>query len=116
MASMALRTTAFLLTLNLIFFALVSADQVPQASCPVDGLKFGACAGALNNWLNGVVVGTVPTTPCCGLFFGLINFEAATCACKAIKANVLGVNVDAAISLKFLLNNCGKDVPDGFTC
>ncbi|GKB73601.1 14 kDa proline-rich protein DC2.15-like protein [Tanacetum coccineum] len=109
---MALRTTAFLLTLNIIFFALVSADPVPQASCPVDGLKFGACTGVLNNWLNGIVVGTVPTTPCCGLFFGLINIEAATCACKAIKANVLGLNVDAAISLKLLLNNCGKDVPD----
>ncbi|KAK9072887.1 hypothetical protein SSX86_009322 [Deinandra increscens subsp. villosa] len=114
---MALRTTAFLLTLNLVFFSLVSADPLPgPTTCSVDGLKFGACAGVLNNWLNGVVVGTPPTLPCCGLFFGLVNFEAAACACRAIKANLLGVNLDASASLSLLLNNCGKEVPSGFQC
>ncbi|KAL8256001.1 hypothetical protein R6Q59_031068 [Mikania micrantha] len=113
---MALRTTAFLLTLNLLFFTLVSSDTLPTVTCPVDGLKFGACAGLLNNWLNGVVVGTVPTLPCCGLFYGLVNLEAAACACRAIKANLLGVDLNVTVSLSLLLNNCEKEVPSGFEC
>ncbi|XP_071726933.1 14 kDa proline-rich protein DC2.15-like [Rutidosis leptorrhynchoides] len=113
---MALTKTVLLLTLNLLFFTLVTSDSSPQPSCPKDGLKFGACAGVLNNWLAGVVVGTPPTLPCCGLFFGLVNLEATTCACRALKANVLGANLDISVSLSVLLNNCGKDVPSGFIC
>ncbi|KAI3822304.1 hypothetical protein L1987_09893 [Smallanthus sonchifolius] len=116
MASRVLKTTAFLLTLNILFFSLVASDPEPEATCPVNGLKFGACAGVLNNFLNGTVVGTPPTLPCCSLFFGLVNFEAATCLCNAIKANVLGVNLDVPASLSLLLNNCGKEVPSGFKC
>ncbi|KAI3716739.1 hypothetical protein L1987_67836 [Smallanthus sonchifolius] len=116
MASRVLRTTAFLLTLNLLFFTLVSSDPLPGATCPVNGLKFGACAGVLNNWLNGVVIGTPPTLPCCSLFFGLVNLEAAACVCNAIKANLLGINLDASLGLSLLLNNCGKEVPTGFEC
>nr|XP_043613641.1 14 kDa proline-rich protein DC2.15-like [Erigeron canadensis] len=116
MAPSSLRTTAFLLTLNILFFAFVSSDPLPQATCPRDGLNFGACAGLLNNLLNGIVVGAPPTLPCCGLFFGLVNAEAAACLCKDIKANLLGVNLDASFSISLLLNNCGKDVPTGFQC
>lgn len=124
MASNVLKTTAFLLTLNILFFSLVSSqlvpipvsEPVPVASCPINGLKFGACAGLLNDLLNDVVVGNPPTLPCCSLFYGLANFESAVCLCKAIKTNTLGVNLDASASLSLLLNNCGKEVPTGFEC
>ncbi|KAJ9555211.1 hypothetical protein OSB04_009825 [Centaurea solstitialis] len=109
MASSALRTTAFLLTLNLLFFTLVSSQTtVPAAAGTCDGLKFGACAGFLGN-LGGIGVGSPPTIPCCNLFLGLVEFEAATCLCTAIKANVLGVNLDIPASFGLVLNNCGKD-------
>ncbi|KAK9079590.1 hypothetical protein SSX86_001263 [Deinandra increscens subsp. villosa] len=113
---MALKATVFLLTLNILFFSLVTSAPVPEAGCPVNGLKFGACAGLLNNLLNGVVLGTPPTLPCCSLFFGLANLESAVCLCNAIKTNLLGVNLDASASLSLLLNNCGKEVPSGFQC
>ncbi|KAI7732526.1 hypothetical protein M8C21_018863 [Ambrosia artemisiifolia] len=116
MALRALKTTAFLLTLNLLFFTLVTSDPTPAPTCSVDGLKFGACAGLLNNYLGGAAVGNLPTLPCCSLFFGLVNLEAAICVCNAIKANVLGVSINIPLGLNVLLNNCGKQVPTGFEC
>ncbi|KAI3706935.1 hypothetical protein L6452_25031 [Arctium lappa] len=117
MASSALRTTAFLLTLNLLFFTLVSSQTSPvEASCATNALKFGVCAGFLNNLLAGITVGTPPSVPCCNLLLGLVEFEAAACLCTAIKANVLGINLDTPVSLNLVLNNCGKGVPSGFQC
>ncbi|KAM0010284.1 putative bifunctional inhibitor/plant lipid transfer protein/seed storage helical [Helianthus debilis subsp. tardiflorus] len=117
---MALKTTAFLLTINLLFFSLVSSDTTPAApaaapTCSADILKFGVCTGLLNN-LGGVVVGSPPTLPCCNLFLNLVSLEAATCVCNAIKANVLGVNIDASFGLSMVFNNCGQKVPTGFEC
>ncbi|KAJ9555214.1 hypothetical protein OSB04_009828 [Centaurea solstitialis] len=110
MASSALRTTAFLLTLNLLFFTLVSSQTtLPAASGTCDGLKFGVCAGFFN--LVGGSVGTAPSTPCCSLFFGLVDLEAATCLCTAIKANVLGVALDVPATFSLVVNNCGTEVP-----
>ncbi|KAB2626757.1 vegetative cell wall protein gp1-like [Pyrus ussuriensis x Pyrus communis] len=56
------------------------------------------------------------TTPCCSLIGGLADLEAAVCLCTAIKANVLGINLDVPVSLGLLLNYCGKSVPKGFQC
>ncbi|XP_024985855.1 14 kDa proline-rich protein DC2.15-like [Cynara cardunculus var. scolymus] len=117
MASSALRTMAFLLALNLLFFTLVSSQTLPaEATCPTTGLKFGVCAGFLSNLLGGIVVGTPPSIPCCNLIFGLVDLEAAACLCKAIKANLLGTNLDASASFNLVYNNCGKEVPSGFQC
>ncbi|KAJ9555210.1 hypothetical protein OSB04_009824 [Centaurea solstitialis] len=119
MASSALRTSAFLLTLNLLFFTLVSSQTTLLAPAPApatcDGLKFGVCAGFLNNTLGGIVVGSPPTIPCCNLFLGVVELEGAACLCTAIKANVLGVNLDIPASFGLVLNNCGKDA-SGYKC
>ncbi|KAJ9555212.1 hypothetical protein OSB04_009826 [Centaurea solstitialis] len=117
MASSALRTTAFLLTLNLLFFTLVSSQTyLPAATtCPSTGLKFGVCAGFLSNILGGIVVGSPPTIPCCNLLLGLVEFEAAACLCTAIKANVLGVNLDIPASFSVVFNSCGKEA-SGYKC
>nr|GEV27005.1 hypothetical protein [Tanacetum cinerariifolium] len=44
----------------------------------------------------------------------LVDIEAAVCLCTAIKANVLGINLNVPVSLSLLLNVCGKKVPSGF--
>ncbi|KAB1217032.1 14 kDa proline-rich protein DC2.15 [Morella rubra] len=134
MASKALASTALLLSLNLLFFVMVSSTNVacppppkghkhhhskhtppPKPTCPKDTLKLGVCANLLNG-LGHVVVGTPPKSPCCSLIQGLVDLEAAVCLCTAIKANVLGINLNVPVSLSLLLNYCGKSVPSGFQC
>ncbi|PKI39825.1 14 kDa proline-rich protein DC2.15-like [Punica granatum] len=134
MASKAL----LLILLNILFFTLVSSTNVPcppsapkphppapkphpptpkphKATCPKDTLKLGVCANLLNDLIH-LVVGTPPKTPCCTLIKGLADLEAAVCLCTAIKANILGINLNIPVSLSLLLNYCGKKVPTGFQC
>ncbi|XP_050289962.1 14 kDa proline-rich protein DC2.15-like [Quercus robur] len=138
MAPKASATMAFLLSLNLLFFTMVTSTNVacppplktpkhtPQHSepnlptnnpstCPKDTLKLGVCANLLNDLVH-LVVGTPPKSPCCSLIHGLVDLEAAICLCTAIKANVLGINLNVPLSLSLLLNYCGKNVPKGFQC
>ena len=155
MASKALATTALLLSLNLLFFTMVSSTYCPppskpkghknppktpttpktpktpktpstpstppsisppsQASCPSDALKLGVCANLLNDLVH-LVVGTPSKEPCCALLQGLADLQAAVCLCTALKANVLGLNLNIPISLSLLLNYCGNGVPAGFKC
>lgn len=133
MARVLLAPTALLLSLNLIFFTLVSSTYVPcpppppkshnhhkhppapKPTCPRDTLKLGVCANVLNDLVH-LVVGTPPKTPCCSLIKGMVDLEAAVCLCTAIKANILGINLNVPVSLSLLLNFCGKKVPSGFQC
>ncbi|KAI3453516.1 hypothetical protein Pfo_010179 [Paulownia fortunei] len=119
MASTSSKSLALFLLLNLVLFSLVSAwtppKPKPSKACPKDTLKLGVCANLLNGLLN-VTVGTPPKTPCCSLIEGLADLEAAVCLCTAIKANVLGINLNVPISLSLLLNVCTKKVPKGFVC
>nr|GMC98435.1 14 kDa proline-rich protein DC2.15-like [Ipomoea batatas] len=83
--------------------------------CPRDALKLGVCANLLGG-LVGAVVGSPPTLPCCSLIAGLADLEAAVCLCTAIRANVLGINLNIPVALSLVLNDCGRQVPNGFTC
>lgn len=137
MASKALASSALLLSLNLLFFTMVSSTYVPNCppsppsnghnnhhapatnpkpSCPRDTIKLGVCANLLNQDLVHLVIGQPPKTPCCTLIEGLADLEAAVCLCTAIKANVLGLNLNIPISLSLLLNYCGKNVPSEYQC
>ncbi|CAL1401432.1 unnamed protein product [Linum trigynum] len=132
MASRAAASTALLLALNLLFFTLVSSTYCPPPAapkghkhhhkhpskggkCPKDTLKLGVCANLLNDLVH-LVVGTPATTPCCSLLGDLVDLEAAVCLCTALKANVLGLNLNVPIALSLLLNVCGKSAPEGFQC
>ncbi|KAJ9173406.1 hypothetical protein P3X46_016544 [Hevea brasiliensis] len=105
MASRTVACIAFLLSLNLLFFSMVSA-----ATCPVDALKFKVCANVLG------LIKIPPDAPCCSLISNLFDLEAALCLCTAIRANVLGINLNVPVDLSLFLNNCGKKVPEGFKC
>ncbi|XP_049362088.1 14 kDa proline-rich protein DC2.15-like [Solanum verrucosum] len=134
MASKRTTSLALFVLVNLLFFTLVSAcgtcpspkpkpkpkpKPTPSPSskgkCPIDTLKLGVCANVLGNLL-GVVLGNPPKKPCCSLIEGLVDLEAALCLCTAIKANILGINLNVPLSISLLLNVCGKKAPSGFQC
>ncbi|CAN1834374.1 14 kDa proline-rich protein DC2.15 [Linum perenne] len=128
------KTIAIFLALNLLIFTTspVSAcgggcptpkpwpnpnpnpNPTPFGKCPRDTLKLGVCANVLN--LVHAKVGAPPVQPCCSLLEGLVDLEAAICLCTAIKANILGINLNIPISLSLLLNVCGNSVPPSFQC
>ncbi|QHN87855.1 14 kDa proline-rich protein [Arachis hypogaea] len=86
----------------------------PKAKCPKDTLKLGVCADVLG--LGNVVVGSPVSSKCCALLDGLVDLEAALCLCTAIKANVLGNNLDVPVALSWILSACQKSIPPGFQC
>ena len=84
-------------------------------SCPRDALKLHVCANVLG--LVKAKIGAVaPYEPCCSLLDGLVDLDAAVCLCTAIKANVLGLNLNIPIDLSLILNNCGKICPSDYQC
>ncbi|CAI0413454.1 unnamed protein product [Linum tenue] len=130
MASQTNAAMALFLALNLLFFSLASAcnsgcptpkpkpkpKPTPSGGkCPIDALKLGVCADVLGNLLK-LKVGNPPVQPCCSLINGLVDLEAAVCLCTAIKANILGINLNIPLSLSLLLNVCKQKVPSGFQC
>ncbi|CAK8570001.1 unnamed protein product [Lathyrus sativus] len=82
--------------------------------CPKDTLKLGVCANLLG--LVNVVAGSPASSKCCALIQGLADLDAAICLCTAIKANVLGINLNVPVTLSLLLSACQKSIPSGFQC
>ncbi|XP_015084506.1 14 kDa proline-rich protein DC2.15-like [Solanum pennellii] len=137
MAKFGATSIALVLTLNILFFTMVSSTNDPcpppphpkphyptptpstpssKGKCPKDTLKLNACANLLGDLLH-LVVGSSPAkTQCCSLIEGLVDLDAAVCLCTALKANVLGINLNVPLSLNLLLNNCGKYAPKNFQC
>ncbi|XP_027364591.1 14 kDa proline-rich protein DC2.15-like [Abrus precatorius] len=93
----------------------VRVTGLSDSSCPRDALKLGVCSSFLNGLMN-YSIGLPPTTHCCSFFEGLADFEVAVCLCTALKANIMGYNIDIPISFTNLVNVCSKDVPNGFLC
>ena len=82
-------------------------------SCPINALKLQVCANVLN--LLKLNIPGLGNDQCCPLLQGLVDLDAAVCLCTAIKANVLGIQLNLPINLSLILN-CGKNVPSGFQC
>ncbi|XP_030524955.1 lipid transfer protein EARLI 1-like [Rhodamnia argentea] len=120
MASKTYATVALVLSLTIVFGSLVAAGPPKPTSkiwvsCPINALKLGICLDLLDSLLN-ITIGMPPKEPCCSLIAGLVDLEAAVCLCTAIKADVLGINLNIPLSLSLLLNVCSKKVPPGFQC
>ncbi|XP_075522396.1 14 kDa proline-rich protein DC2.15-like [Primulina tabacum] len=82
--------------------------------CPRDTLKLGVCGNLLG--VVNIIIGIPPESKCCALLEGLTDLEVAACLCTAIKANVLGINLNIPVSLSAIVTSCGKKVPTGFKC
>ncbi|CAA0829341.1 Bifunctional inhibitor/lipid-transfer protein/seed storage 2S albumin superfamily protein [Striga hermonthica] len=83
--------------------------------CPRDTLKLGICADLLG--LVSLKIGSPPSgDKCCALLEGLADLEVAACLCTAIKANVLGINLNVPVALSALVSACSKTIPTGFKC
>ncbi|CAI0381417.1 unnamed protein product [Linum tenue] len=84
------------------------------AKCSIDLVNLAVCAPLLN-----VKVGDptgAASKPCCAALLGLTDLEAAVCLCTALKADLLGLNVDAPLALNLLLSTCHKNAPPAFQC
>ncbi|CAN1333399.1 Lipid transfer protein EARLI 1 [Linum perenne] len=86
-----------------------------RGNCPIDALRLGVCGNVLSSLLN-INIGNTSAQPCCSLINGLADLDAAVCLCTAIRANILGINLNVPISLSLLLNACGRNAPSGFQC
>ncbi|CAK7322470.1 unnamed protein product [Dovyalis caffra] len=130
MASRALASAALLLSLNILFFTLVSSGKpegpkyqpsgtsttpTSTGTCPRDALKLQACANVLN--LAKVVVGEEEKATCCSLIAGLVDLEAAACLCTRVRADLLGlIKLDIPVAVTLLLNECNREVAKNFQC
>ncbi|KAL6979729.1 hypothetical protein U1Q18_021385 [Sarracenia purpurea var. burkii] len=124
-----LSSVLFMATTLLLFAAVSSCpcpprpptrnpNQTPSPSrhsCPRDTLKLAACADLLNGAVGGAI-GTPPGTRCCSLLGGLVDLEAVACLCTALRANILGVNLNIPVSLALVINTCGNKLPSDFIC
>ncbi|XP_052210256.1 14 kDa proline-rich protein DC2.15-like [Diospyros lotus] len=121
MASKSLASTALLLSLNLLFFTLVSSQPAPPpttpAPSPAGGCpQLGVCVKLLDE-LVGIFVGKPPNNQCCSLIPGVLDLQAAVCLCAAIRVHaleILHISVDLAVRL--IVNHCGSTTPPGFRC
>ncbi|KAH0645924.1 hypothetical protein KY284_033808 [Solanum tuberosum] len=101
---------ALVLTLNILFFTMVSSTNVPCPPPPHPKPHYPTPSTPSSK-------GSSPTkTKCCSLIEGLVDLDAAVCLCTALKANLLGINLNIPLSLNLLLNNCGKYAPKNFQC
>ncbi|XP_039025621.1 putative lipid-binding protein AIR1 [Hibiscus syriacus] len=121
--------TALILSINLLFFALVNSQNVVnnlKGYCatnsknhvvirPGDVVPNGLGQSGTCNPLNlgvylvvlglvNVELGDVPIKPCCSLIQGLADLEAAVCLCTTVKARVLGININLPISLSLVFS------------
>ncbi|EOA22790.1 hypothetical protein CARUB_v10003507mg [Capsella rubella] len=95
----------------------VTPPSTPGSSgnCPIDALRLGVCGNVLSGLLN-IQLGQSSSQQCCSLIQGLVDVDAAICLCTALRANVLGINLNVPISLSVLLNVCNRKLPSGFQC
>ncbi|CAA7394142.1 unnamed protein product [Spirodela intermedia] len=89
-----------------------SSCQPSYLSCPQGRSQAGSLREVLD--LVKLKLGKSPSEPCCSLVSGLVDLEAAVCLCTAIKANILGINLNIPVDLSLLLNFCGYSVTPGF--
>ncbi|XP_058781031.1 pEARLI1-like lipid transfer protein 1 [Vicia villosa] len=84
-----------------------------KGKCPIDTLKLGVCA----NVLGLINIGSpLSGSKCCALIDGLVDLEAAVCLCLALKANVLGINLNIPLDLNLIISACQKTLPPKFKC
>ncbi|KAJ4704601.1 putative 14 kDa proline-rich protein DC2.15 [Melia azedarach] len=132
MGSKAAASTALLLSLNLIFFTLLTSIPSSSASSEIlnskpkptaaaaesckDKIKLDLCVGLLNDSVS-LEVGN-PDHPCCSLLGDLVRLEGRACGCISINLNLLNLvhlNIPN-LGLELLVSSCKSKLPPGFQC
>ncbi|XP_058756099.1 lipid transfer protein EARLI 1-like [Vicia villosa] len=96
-----------------LFFATLCSAHVPIASQSKHCPDLSVCVNVVKDLLS-IIIGAPQAKPCCSLIAGLIDVEAHLCICAAVKADILGININ--IPIEILLNLCGRKVPKGHAC
>ncbi|KAE9597698.1 hypothetical protein Lal_00042478 [Lupinus albus] len=129
---------ALLISLNILFFTLVSSTSAPNPSpstpadpiestnapnpspstpddtidsgnCSADPFNFKVCA--LTSWVH------LPYwNPCCSLTAGLEDAGIAACLCSASKTKFLGFSFHIPLNYKYILSTCGEGTLKNFVC
>ncbi|CAL9165565.1 unnamed protein product [Musa hybrid cultivar] len=86
----------------------------PPATCSLDILKLGLCLDVLGGLVH-VGLGKPAENVCCPVLQGLLELEAATCLCTAIKLRLLDLDIYIPLALQVLIT-CGKDPAPGYLC
>ncbi|CAN1181901.1 pEARLI1-like lipid transfer protein 3 [Linum perenne] len=106
-------TPVLVVTLLLVVSSLNSAEPVSATSgrkCSINLLGLAACAPLLG------AGGQLASEPCCAALLGLTDLDAAVCLCLALKADLLGINVDVPLAINLVLSTCKRNTPRDFKC
>ncbi|RDX78486.1 hypothetical protein CR513_41230, partial [Mucuna pruriens] len=107
MGSKGVSTISLVLTLNLLFFSMVSSNPlVPANWSPVKSSKcpenLHICAKILPPPHQGA-------GGCCPLIQGLVDLDAAVCLCAILKVDVGGIiHIRLDLLVNIILNLCGR--------
>ncbi|KAK1564363.1 hypothetical protein Q3G72_032635 [Acer saccharum] len=117
MGSKALASTALLVSLNLLFFSLVSSTSCSSGTCPDNTLNLDVCVDLLYGLLK-LTVNTPPAEPCCTLIKDIVDLNAAACLCTTLglKVPILGTVLTAPLSFELLFNACQRPLPCSYQC
>ncbi|KAJ4705471.1 14 kDa proline-rich protein DC2.15 [Melia azedarach] len=109
MASRASASAALLLSLNLVFFIMLTSVPSSSATCFKNALRLDACANVLN--LVDLTVGE-PPKPCCKLLGDLVRLEARACLCTSLKLKLLDIlKLEIPnLQLNLLLSKCNTGI------
>ncbi|RDX78488.1 putative lipid-binding protein AIR1B, partial [Mucuna pruriens] len=104
MSSKSVPSVALLLSLNLLFFSMVSSNTLApdhvSPSRPSKCPNLHICAK--------VLVPPYPASGCCPLIQGLVDVDAAVCLCAALKADIGGIiQLPLNIAVNIILSLCG---------
>ncbi|ESW19599.1 hypothetical protein PHAVU_006G138900 [Phaseolus vulgaris] len=109
MGSKSVSSIALMLSLNLLFFSLVSCNTLtPATPAPPKCPNLQVCADIfLHPFL--------PHHNCCPLISGLVDLDAAVCLCDVLKLNLGGISLNLDILVNILLNTCER-TPTTYHC
>ncbi|KAK3170390.1 hypothetical protein Dsin_033119 [Dipteronia sinensis] len=117
MGSKALASTALLLSLNLLFFSLVSS-YCPSGTCLDNTPNLDVCVELLGGLLN-LKVNSPQNYGCCSLITNLVDVNVAACLCTRIKLElpILEEAITIPLSLNLLFKACGRPpIPCAYKC
>ncbi|GMI75005.1 Disease Related Nonspecific Lipid Transfer Protein 1 [Hibiscus trionum] len=116
MASKASAPIVLLLSLNLVFFTLVTSQTPPPPALPCNITRLtSVCIQPLQQF---PILPIRPNATCCQALVA-IGTAGPRCLCRAVIdaiIRIFGITVSVNIPLTDALRTCGVSVPGNFTC